>query len=165
VAAVFPDRTAADTAITELCDRGLADPRLRDNPSWARRLLELDTDAEVFRGMRNGIVIAIPLGIIFASVLAAIGSNASIADSILSGVVAGLLLGLFFGGVGGVLWTTWIVEDEDEWNEHHLDADEVLVVARAHGQPDEVRAVLTRHGGRLTDHPEPRPLVRVGAGV
>jgi hypothetical protein len=165
VAAVFEHRAAADLAVAELCDRGLAHAHLRESPPWARRLLELDTDAEVFRSMRWGIAIALPLGIIVSSAIAWIGSGSSIVDAIAAGTLAGVLLGLFFGGVGGVLWSMWVVEDEDEWNDYVLDGDEVLVVARAHGRPEEIRAVMTRHGGRLTEHAEPRPLVRVGAGV
>ena len=154
IAAIFPDRTAAEHAVAGLRAQGLGSEHLGvavhdENPID----FEHDADAEMMHDAEVGLGAGAPLGALAGLGVAALAATAVGGVFGVGGVLAlagaSALWGAMMGGyVGTAVGAT-------EWDEHQdfgylaLEPGEVLVVVCSHGQPDVVRDVLNAHGGRL----------------
>lgn len=158
VPAVFSSLEAAEAAVEELREIGIADEHLgvaMHEPGDIK--FEEDEDHEVGKsvaeGATTGAVVGVLAGIaIMAAALPGIGT-VGVGGLLAAGGAAGALGGVFGGGLGGVLAKVPLLEEEDRYAEVPLERNEILVVAKSHDQVERVREVMERHGGRCIPEP------------
>ncbi len=153
IAAVFPDRGAAEGAVEALRGQGLGSEHLGiavhdENPVD----FEHDADAELVHDAKVGVATGAPLGAIAGFAIAAlaatgvgaIGVGGVLAVSAASALWGGMLGGFIGTATGDVGW-----EEHQEFGYVALDPGEVLIVVCSHGEPEAVRSVLHDAGGQL----------------
>jgi len=153
IAAVFATRDEAEAAVTELREHGLGSEHLgvavhgpahiafeHDEESDLAHDAEVATAAGASLGFLAGMALAafaVPgLGVLGVGGLFAVGAASGFGGAML-------------GGFLGIAAADREFTEHEELSETPLDAGEVLVAVRTHGQPDTVRATMQRHGGRL----------------
>jgi hypothetical protein len=150
VAAIFPDRHAAEEAIADLRAAGLGSERLgvalRSGDQVA---FERNAERELFIDLGAGAAVGTPIGLL---------GGIALSLMVIPGLAVGGILGVSLAGAAwGAIYGALIGADigDVEWTQHenfafeHLDDDEVLVVVKAHDHEQLCRQIFTRHTGRL----------------
>jgi hypothetical protein len=156
--AVFSSRLGAQVAASELQRSGLGVEHLGVAVHGSDvYVLEEDVGAELARGIEAGVAVGAPLGAI-AGMAVLTGITGATAGLGLGGILAvgaitGALAGSFWGGYLGLRRREPRIENEWDWERVILAPGQVLVVVDQHGDPEAVREILQRHGGRLVDRP------------
>lgn len=153
IAAVFPNRDAAEAAVDELTGMGLGSDHLgvavRGPASTA---FERDEEAVLARRASSGVAAGGALGLLGGMALTAIaipglaplGIGGLFAIGAASGFGSAML-----GGYLGIASADRAFHAHREIRSTPLEPDEVLVAVLAHGQREEIESVMQRHEGRL----------------
>lgn len=156
--AVFADRTLAEAAVEELQASGLGSEHLglaAHGPDTV--VFEKDLEHEVGTGIGHGVAVGAPVGAIAGITLLGVASalfpGLSLGGLLAAGAATGGLAGGFWGAYLGLTSEMPEVEREFDWERVPLQPGEVLVVVCEHGDPEDVRAVFDRHGGRWVEKP------------
>ncbi|HSJ34307.1 MAG TPA: hypothetical protein VLB85_04575 [Acidimicrobiia bacterium] len=156
--AVFAHRVGAEAAVKDLRERGLGSEHLGlavHGPDTV--VFEEDLEHEVGTGIEHGVAVGAPVGAIagitLLSVASALFPGLSLGGLLAAGAVTGGLAGGFWGAYLGLTSEQPELEREADWERVPLDPGEVLVVVCEHGDPDDVREVIERHGGRWVEKP------------
>jgi hypothetical protein len=156
IAAVFTDRAHGEAAVLELLELGLGSEHLgvaiRADTS---AVFEHDEEAELARDVEAGMATGVPTGFLAGMALAALavpgigvlGTAGLFAIGAASGFGGAML-----GGFLGIAAADRAMTEHEELAHIPLAPGEVLIAVCSHGQPDAVRAVMQRHGGRLLTH-------------
>ncbi len=155
LAAVFPDRETATTAIEQLLALGLGSEHLGVAVHGDDSVVfEHDEDLDLVRDTEVGALVGTPIGAI---------AGVALAGLVVPGIGLIGLGGMFALAGASALWGGMVgayvgaAAGDEGWNAHHdltftpLEPGEVLVVVCTHGHPDAVRQVMERHSGRI--HP------------
>jgi hypothetical protein len=156
--AIFVDLDAAEGAVEELRQSGLADQHLGvavHEPD--EHVFEEEIGKEMAHGLEKGIAIGAPIGAIagmtvLSLVLPGVGTI-GVGGILAAGGMTGALAGGFWGASLGVKAEERRMEEERDWERTPLQAGEVMVVVDQHGHPDTVKEILQRHGGRMVAKP------------
>lgn len=159
VAAVFTSTQAAETAIAELRSIGIADEHLGvalHEPG--QRVFEDDVEHDEAVAIGEGALAGAPLGALAGMGLVALAlpgiGTVAVGGLLAAGGAAGAIFGAFFGGLIGMTTADRELEERRRWEGHLLRPGEILVVARSHQKPTQVRTTLERHGGHVVPpHP------------
>jgi hypothetical protein len=157
VAAIFDDRSAAQTAVDELRGVGVDDERiglaLREGSARAfERDAEVDEvhDAEIgvaagtavgfFAWMSIAALVLVPGGLIGLGGVLALGGGAALGGAMLGGYI----------GVGA---GNRAFDERAEFANLPLEPGQTLVAVCSHGDPASVESIMERHGGHLLRRP------------
>jgi hypothetical protein len=155
VAEILPDHPAAEAAVHDLVEAGLADRSFEDRVRTAgQHVVDFDIDAVFARSVARGVLVGIPLGALASAglvMLAAAIAGVGLTDGMLGGLGGGAVLGVLFGGVAGVARSNRATEAADAASGLAVEGDEVVVMLRANGRESATREVLERHGARPVD--------------
>lgn len=158
IGAVFAHRADAEAAVEALRERGLGSEHLGvaiHGPDTV--VFEEDLEHEVGTGIEHGVAVGAPVGAIAGITLLGVASaffpGLSLGGLLAAGAVTGGLAGGFWGAYLGLTSEQPEQEWEDDWERVPLDPGEVLVVVCEHGDPEEVRDVFQRNGGRWVEKP------------
>jgi hypothetical protein len=153
IAAIMPDRDAAEAAVGELREVGLGSEHLGVALHRGdHAVFERDEEADLARDTEEGMLAGAGIGFLAGMALFAIAVPG--VGTIGAGGLAALGAASGFGGtmLGGFVG---VAAAGDEFDSHEklrettLGPDEVLVVACAHHHADLIEAAMKRHGGRL----------------
>ena len=150
VAAIFPDRRAAEEAVADLASAGLGSDRLGlALRSGERIVFERGADRELFVDLGAGAAVGTPIGLLGGITLSLAAIPGLAVGGILGVSLAGAAWGAIFGGligadIGDVEWT-----QHENFAFEHLGENEVLMVVKAHEHEQLCRQIFTRHDGRL----------------
>jgi hypothetical protein len=156
--AVFAERAAAEQAVAELGEIGLADEHLgvafRQPDTY---VLEHDAGRALGHGPERPVAVGAPLGAVAGMAIltqtvpgaGAIGVGGLLA----AGAVTGALAGGFWGGYLGLTGHESALEDEWDWERTRLQPGEVLIVVCRHPEPGQASEILRRYGGSLVASP------------
>ena len=156
--AVFGERAAAEAAVEDLRQLGLADEHLgvavRQPDGY---VFEEDAEADVAHGIEKGIAIGAPIGAlagmtVLALVVPGVGTL-GVGGIVAAGGLSGALAGTYLGAFLGLTTEDHLLEEEWDWERVPLQPGQVLIVVAGHGHPDQVADVLERHGGHLVAKP------------
>lgn len=155
IAAVFATRHEAEAAVTELRELGLGSDHLGVAVHGPGHIaFERDEEADLARDAAVGTVAGASLGALAGMALAAFAipgfAVLGIGGLFAIGAASGFG-GAMLGGFLGIAAADREFSGHQELSETPLNPGEVLVVVRSHGQPDTIRSVMQRHGGRLLD--------------
>lgn len=153
VAAVFADRTAAEGAVAELAEHGLGSDHLGvavHGP--AHTAFERDEEAAMARDAEEGIAAGAALGLLAGMSLTALaipglgvlGLGGLFAIGAASGFGGAML-----GGLLGIAAADRARDSHEQLRSTPLGKGEVLVAVMCHDAPDEIAAVMRRHGGKV----------------
>lgn len=153
IAAVFRNRDAAEAAVADLRRIGLGSEHLGVAVRGpARTAFERDEEAVMAKRAGSGLAAGGTLGLLGGMALTAIavpglapiGIGGLFAIGAASGFGSAML-----GGYLGIASADRAFHAHREIRATPLEADEVLVAVLAHGQRDEIEAVLAEHDGTL----------------
>lgn len=158
VGAVFSNRESAAAAAVELRRAGFTDEELA-TAEWleGRYAIASHAETKMGHGLWIGAVVGTVLGGLLGAVLTqlfwpgvALLTALIIGGSFLG--VIGTVLGAYFGLIRHrpQLW------DEEDWAHLEVEEGQVLMVLDAEQQPEVVREIFDRHGGRRVEpvHPD-----------
>jgi len=155
IAAILPNRQAAEAAVNELREIGLGSEHLGVAIRHGDHVVfEHDEEADMAHDTEKGMLTGAGVGFLAGMLLFAVAVPG--VGALGAGGIAALGAASGFGGsmLGGYLG---VAMASDEFNSHEtlremsLGPDEILVVACAHHHPDLLEAALLRNGGRLVD--------------
>jgi hypothetical protein len=155
---VFTARTAAEDAVAGLRSEGIAGEDLGLAIHRATDLaFEDDVEHDESVAIGEGVLVGVPIGALAGMGLVAVAlpgiGTVAVGGLLAAGGAAGGVFGAFMGGLLGLVKADPELSRREAWERHRLAPGEILVVARSHEQPDVVRSVLTRHGGRFVEEP------------
>jgi hypothetical protein len=158
VGAVFPNRESAKRAAAELRRAGFTDEELA-TAEWLQGRYAIASHAQTKMG--HSLWIGAVVGTVLGALLGTAATRwfwpeVSVVTALIIGGsfvgVTGTVLGAYFGLLRHrpQLW------DEEDWAHLEVEADQVLMVLDAEQQPDVVREIFNRHGGRRVEpvHPD-----------
>lgn len=153
IAAVFPDRGAAEAAVEQLSEMGLGSDHLGVAVRGPEQtVFERNEEAVMARRAGSGLAAGGTLGFLGGMALTAIaipglapiGIGGLFAIGAASGFGSAML-----GGYLGIASADRGFHAHREIRSTPLDPDEVLVAVLSHGQRDEIESVMRDHGGTL----------------
>lgn len=158
LAAVFADQPAAEAAVEELRRMGLSDQHLGLAVHVREGyVFEEDVEADLIHGVEKGIAAGAPIGAVagmtvLSLVLPGVGTL-GVGGILAAGGLSGALAGTFVGGYLGLSSEEHVLDEEWDWERVPLEPGQLLVVVSGHDHPDQVAAILCRHGGDLVEKP------------
>lgn len=158
VGALFSNRDSATDAADELRETGFTDEELA-TAEWleGRYAIASHAQTKMGRSLWIGAIVGTVLGALLgAAVTRLFWPEVSIVTALIIGGsfagVTGTVLGAYFGLIRHrpQLW------DEEDWAHLEVEEGQVLMVIDAEQQPDVVRQIFDRHGGRRVEpvHPD-----------
>ncbi len=152
VAAVFPQREAAEAAVEALRTHGFGSESLGvaihgDEPIQFER----DSDEAMGRDIGIGVASGVPVGAFAGFALAALATGLGVVISV--GGILAVAGAMGWGGlIGSYLGVAAGVEDREEHEKiahQPLARGEVLVAVCSHGRPDVVTSIMEESGARM----------------
>ena len=158
VGAVFSNRESAADAAAELRRAGFADEELA-TAEWLEGRYAIASHAQTKMGR------SVWIGALVGTVLGALlGATATRMFWPEVSIVTALIIGGSFAGVTGSVLGAYLglirhrpqLWDEEDWAHLEVEEGQVLMVLDAEQQPDVVRRIFDRHGGRRVEpvHPD-----------
>lgn len=156
--AIFAEHSDAEAAVEDLRRLGLVDEHLgvavRQPEGY---VFEREGETEVAHGVGKGIALGAPIGAVAGMIVLALAGPGAAAVGLggllATGAVTGATAGGFWGAYLGLSAEKHVLEEERDWERTDLRPGEVLVVVCQHGDPDQFREVIARHGGRVVSKP------------
>jgi hypothetical protein len=157
--ALFDNRAGAEAAVEDLRRSGLADEHLGVAVhSSDDYVFEESLEDDMARALKKGIAIGAPIGAIagitvLSLIVPTVGVVLGVGGILAAGGITGALAGGFWGAYLGLKGSEAEMDEEWDWERLGLEPGQVMVVVDQHGEPDEAKAILSRHGGRLVGKP------------
>jgi hypothetical protein len=157
IAAVFPNRTAAEAAIAELRAEGFGSDRLGIAVhEGVGHAFERNAETELAHDIETGAAAGAALGFLAGMALAAIAlvpGGVIALGGIFAFGAAGGLGGAYFGAVFGEAAGDRAEREREELAGTPLEPGQVLVAVCSHGHPTTMQTLMERHGGELLLRP------------